>query len=324
MRNGFFALVAFTSLWLASGCAGESNDKRNQRTIDPDSIVIDVEVGGVRTPDQVMLQYKKTGAGSKVLLAPNAAFLAEDFKVLENEFTVVYYDMRNRGRSQSLKSPEKLRDGVLNDVEDLETVRRHFQFPEVYLVGHGYLAGVAALYAQRYPRHTAGIIMVSPLPPDGELSSPEPDSVALAVQSALAAIERERDALGAAEYCRRWWSERKKLYVADPMAAKKIRVNICRYPNEEPGRVAAYRRDFLLPSLRAQDFSAEQLSDLTAPVLILHGRDDRLAPVAGAERWAERLPNAQLRLLEEAGHLPWVEQEGPFFGAVRDFLRSSE
>ena len=136
-------------LW---GCQGAESqeEKPLRRTIDPSQITIDVEVGGVRTPDQVLLQYKKTGSGPQVLVVPNATFLADDFKLLEQEYTVIYYDQRNRGRSQTVKDPEKLTAGIWHDVADLEAVRQHFQLDRFYLIGHGYLSVVAGLYARRH------------------------------------------------------------------------------------------------------------------------------------------------------------------------------
>ncbi|MFF0815478.1 alpha/beta hydrolase [Rhodococcus sp. NPDC003318] len=41
---------------------------------------------------------------------------------------------------------------------------------------------------------------------------------------------------------------------------------------------------------------------VTAPILIVHGVDDRLAPVDGARTWAAAVPGARLIEYEDAGH----------------------
>lgn len=46
----------------------------------------------------------------------------------------------------------------------------------------------------------------------------------------------------------------------------------------------------------------EALPQITAPTLVLHGTDDEMAPVVNAERIAERIPGAQLRLWEGTRH----------------------
>jgi 3-oxoadipate enol-lactonase len=51
-----------------------------------------------------------------------------------------------------------------------------------------------------------------------------------------------------------------------------------------------------------------RLKDIAAPTLVVHGRHDRIVPVANAEILAERIPGAQLRILDDSGHLYPTEQ----------------
>jgi pimeloyl-ACP methyl ester carboxylesterase len=51
-----------------------------------------------------------------------------------------------------------------------------------------------------------------------------------------------------------------------------------------------------------------RLDRIEVPTLIVHGRHDRLIPVANAELLAERIPSARLRILEDSGHLYPTEQ----------------
>lgn len=60
-----------------------------------------------------------------------------------------------------------------------------------------------------------------------------------------------------------------------------------------------------LALLQATDLRA-QLSALTLPVQIVHGVRDKLAPVAAARFLAQALPQAQLALIEGAGHAPFL------------------
>jgi 3-oxoadipate enol-lactonase len=65
---------------------------------------------------------------------------------------------------------------------------------------------------------------------------------------------------------------------------------------------------------RAQMFAAalhnchRRLRRIEAPALVVHGRHDRVVPVANAEILAERIPRASLRILQESGHLYSTEQ----------------
>ncbi len=57
-----------------------------------------------------------------------------------------------------------------------------------------------------------------------------------------------------------------------------------------------------------------------APALILCGAHDRLTPVKRHSFMAELMPSAELRVIEEAGHLPTLEAPDAVLAALRDWL----
>jgi pimeloyl-ACP methyl ester carboxylesterase len=75
----------------------------------------------------------------------------------------------------------------------------------------------------------------------------------------------------------------------------------------------------LTSASRSSDLS-EHLDDLTLPVLVITGDDDRIVPTEQSIRLAEELPNAQLVVLEACGHIPQEECPGPWLDAVELFL----
>jgi len=54
--------------------------------------------------------------------------------------------------------------------------------------------------------------------------------------------------------------------------------------------------------------AGEQLATLTAPALVLWGAADPYIPVRFAHEYASTLPNAELEILEDAGHWPWLDR----------------
>jgi pimeloyl-ACP methyl ester carboxylesterase len=64
----------------------------------------------------------------------------------------------------------------------------------------------------------------------------------------------------------------------------------------------------------------ERLHRIGAPTLILWGAQDRMLPIGYAHRWAELLPKAELEIVEDAGHLPLVEQPEAALRVLRRFL----
>ncbi|NWG32820.1 MAG: alpha/beta hydrolase [Chloroflexi bacterium] len=66
---------------------------------------------------------------------------------------------------------------------------------------------------------------------------------------------------------------------------------------------------------------AERLGELTLPTLVITGDDDRIVPTEQSVRLAEELPNAQLVVIPQCGHLPHEERPAEFMQAVTEFLQ---
>jgi pimeloyl-ACP methyl ester carboxylesterase len=64
----------------------------------------------------------------------------------------------------------------------------------------------------------------------------------------------------------------------------------------------------------------EQLDRLQLPVLVLTGDDDRIVPTEQSVRLASELPDAELVVFPQCGHVPQEECPGVFLQAVEDFL----
>jgi pimeloyl-ACP methyl ester carboxylesterase len=58
---------------------------------------------------------------------------------------------------------------------------------------------------------------------------------------------------------------------------------------------------------------------IRARTLLVHGGSDMI-PVAQAERTAATIPGAALRVIPDAGHMPFWEQPEQFFATVEAFL----
>ncbi|MBB3082424.1 alpha/beta fold hydrolase [Geodermatophilus sabuli] len=59
---------------------------------------------------------------------------------------------------------------------------------------------------------------------------------------------------------------------------------------------------------------------IDAPTLVVHGTSDGLLPVSYADEFVRLVPNAELALIDAAGHYPMVEQEDEFVSVVGKFL----
>jgi pimeloyl-ACP methyl ester carboxylesterase len=65
----------------------------------------------------------------------------------------------------------------------------------------------------------------------------------------------------------------------------------------------------------------EHLPKLQLPTLLLWGQEDELVPVSMGEEFAAGLPQAQLVVFDQCGHVPQIEKAARFNQVVGDFLR---
>jgi 2-hydroxymuconate-semialdehyde hydrolase len=90
-----------------------------------------------------------------------------------------------------------------------------------------------------------------------------------------------------------------------------------------PGVQEAYARMFPAPRQRWVDALAHADSDISAisaPTLIFHGREDRVIPLATSLRLFELIRDAQLHVFGNCGHWTQIERAAEFNRLLRDFL----
>jgi len=90
-----------------------------------------------------------------------------------------------------------------------------------------------------------------------------------------------------------------------------------------PGVQEAYARMFPAPRQRWVDALAHADSDISAisaPTLIFHGREDRVIPLATSLRLFGLIRDAQLHVFGNCGHWTQIEHAAEFNRLLRDFL----
>ncbi|HYU42222.1 MAG TPA: alpha/beta hydrolase [Vicinamibacteria bacterium] len=280
--------------------------------------------GYVTTDDGLRLWFQTVGSGPQVVVLPNGFHLLADFSCLAPGRTLVFYDVRNRGRSDTVTYPALLERGIHNDVDDLDALRRHFGLDRLTLIGHSYMGLMVILYAMKYPAHVDRIVQIGAMGPHYDKPYPaditNTDPVLRDVFANLGEIEKERASYKPEEFCRKFWSVLRVIYVTDPRDADKIHWDRCDLPNER--NFMPYWTGAILPSIQSLTLTAEDFAKVEAPVLTVHGTKDRSAPYGGGRAWASLLRNARLLSLEGAGHAPWIEEGPAVFVGIETILRS--
>ena len=83
-------------------------------------------------------------------------YLSPIADMISNLCQVVRYDQRGSGRSQPVGPYD-----VSTFVDDLEGLRRHFNFERWVVGGHSWGAGLALAYAVRFPTRTTAVLHIA-------------------------------------------------------------------------------------------------------------------------------------------------------------------
>src|SRR5688572_6645540 len=234
---------------------------------------------------------------------------------LGERYDLVFYDQRGGGRS---KTSAQTQVTWQTHVEDLSAVVEEFSLDPLSIVGYSWGAMLALLYAieQRKNPHLRAperLALINPAPLTREYRRQFEEEFARRQQSAeIVNLRDELAASGLKEkdppaYRQRAFELGVAGYFSDPRKASDL----------TPFRVVARVQQSVWESLGDFDLIRE-LKGIKIPSIIIHGRDDPIPLASSVE--AARALGTNLVVLDECGHVPYVEQPQRLFAALDPFL----
>ncbi|HEX9484828.1 MAG TPA: alpha/beta fold hydrolase [Gemmatimonadaceae bacterium] len=247
-------------------------------------------------------------------------YLLPQMLELAREHRVVLYDQRGGGRSRHDDDRGEL--GWLDQVRDLGHVALELDVTPLTIVGYSWGGLLALLYAIEAQRGRvtpmpAGLALIDPAPAtrayrdqfEQEFSRRQTAPAVQELRAALAASGlRESDPEA---YRQRAFELSVAGYFADPRRAHDL----------TPFRVTGRVQQSIWTSLGDYDIRAA-LGDVQVPTFVAHGRQDPI-PLASSLDVASALGTSCL-VLEDCGHVPYVEHPQRLFPPLLAFLRELE
>lgn len=241
-------------------------------------------------------------------------YLLPQVAELADEFHLYMYDQRGGGRSR-VRRPVEV--GWRDHVADLEALRQEWGLESFALLGYSWGGLLALLYASEYRDRVDAMALVAPAAAWGDYHRRFRDEFERRQSSPE--VERLRQEMEASELAER-----------DPTAHRQRRfeLSVAGY-FKEPERARGLTPFRVQSQVQHHTWSSlgglgpeirRKLVSLRVPTLVLHGRHDPI-PLEWAEELVAVLPAARLLVLEDSGHVPFVEQREETFAAIRGFLR---
>lgn len=230
---------------------------------------------------------------------------------LGDTYRIISMDLPGHGLTGQVPGDDYSREGMASFLHELVTTLGVERFA---LAGNSMGGGVAALYTLEHPERVSALILVDSAGIPVERNE---EDVPLAFR--LARMPVVNELMGfilprsvVEQGVRKVFVDQSK--VTDEMVSRYFDLTL------HEGNRDATRMRFASYAARDEEAFAARLDGIETPTLILWGDKDGLIPVSAAHEFKKRIPQAELVILENVGHVPMEEVPEESAAAVRAFL----
>jgi pimeloyl-ACP methyl ester carboxylesterase len=276
------AFILLFSFTLLTACSPAKIEKRSK---------------GIVLHDNVVVHYREAGQGPVLILIHGLGSSSEawnaDLDSLAKSYRVIAIDLPGFGKSDRPKADYSVRylAGVVNEFMDSLGLTR------ATLAGNSLGGWVAALVALENPQKVSNLILVNSAGLRREGAPP--------VKLDPATRDEEKALLLTV------FSNQS--FVTDQVVDEQW---------EYSKEVRPVVQSMLASFKSSPPFLDDRLKDIKVPTLVIWGRQDKMIPLEAGKRFAKGIPGARLAVIENAGHLPQIEQPDAFNRAVKGFVKS--
>jgi len=290
----------------------------------------------------IKLYHFADGTGTNVLIVhggPGYPFAQPlpGLKPLATNYRFHYYDQRGCGKSsrpidkfassnyyENMQTLDKTL-GIGAQIANIERIRQLIGDDKIILVGHSFGGFLASLYAAEFPERVKALILIAPaevlvMPPESgglfeQVKPLLPDAMKPEYDAYLkryldyGAIFSKSDAELAAMN-----TEFARYYL---VAASRKGWNIT--VESQPADAGGWMVHAMYFSMGLKHDYRAALKSVSAPVLVIHGEND-LQPEKASRIYADAFPNAEFRVVRNAGHFVFSDQPETFARVVGEFL----
>lgn len=258
--------------------------------------------------DGAQIYYETAGSGMPFVMihagVADSRQWNNEFEHFAQTYHVIRYDLRGFGRSEPV-------EGDFSHMVDLLEVLEALEVREpIILMGCSMGGGLAMDFTLVHPSRVKALIMVGSGPSGLELDVPTPPKFSEAQKAYEAG---DLDLLAELE-TQIWFDGTGRTPEQTDQEMRRLAYEMNRKALENEARKLGKR----LPNTENSAF--DRLADLVIPVLIIVGEHDTPYILAAADYMMEKLPSARKIMIENAAHLPNMDQPHEFQQIVGSFL----
>lgn len=254
----------------------------------------------------INIYYEVHGEGEPLVMICGATvsldLYFQHIPVFSKEYQVVAYDPRGAGRSDApniLYTMEMMADDLAGLLDAIGIEQAH-----IYGASMGGM--IAQHFALRYPKRTRSLILACTSCGDPHAIPQDED-----IKAQLAHIQGTDVRENLKEAIR--LSTNNEFFNNNQSFIEEYISKITKYPATPHGATRQMQAAMVHNTY-------EQLTEIKAPTLVIHGEDDLNVPVENAQILASRIPEVELVILKNAGHLFGFEAFDESNRIILDFL----
>ncbi|HML22962.1 MAG TPA: alpha/beta fold hydrolase [Aggregatilinea sp.] len=258
------------------------------------------------TANGVELYYELHGSSPEILILNNGVIAntkswAAQVAALAPHMRVLVYDMRGQGQSQKWKpgDPDYTWE---QHADDLAALMDALDIPAAHIGGISYGGELTQVFALRYPDRCQKLIIAD------AVSHVEPMLEGIVDSWARVAAFGDHETF----YRSTWYWNYSEPFFAVRYEFLLSRIDAAR--GLDLPSVVQLCRCFLTMN------TTPRLPEITQPTCVIVGEKDILKPPHYSETIAECIPNAELHVINGAGHASFLEQPEAFNQILLDFL----
>lgn len=266
------------------------------------------EIGRRITANGIATNYLAAGSGAPLVYihgsGPGVTAYANwrlSLPVLSEHYRCFAPDMVGFGFTER---PAGISYGLDTWVDQLLGFLDALELPRVSLVGNSFGGAIALRLAVGHPERVDKLVLMGSV------------GVGFALTEALDAIWGYEPSLANMRHLLDYFAYSREL-VTDELAEVRYRASI------QPGFQESFGSMFPAPRQRWVDVMVTpdaQIGALTHPTLVVHGRDDRVIPVANSIRLNQLIDDSELHVFGRCGHWTQIERSAEFNALLVEFL----
>ncbi len=269
------------------------------------------------TVNGVRLFYQVSGRGEPIVLIPGLGLDHTYFRYaipeLERHFRVIAYDPRGVGQSD--------RPTVEYTMElwadDLRALLAHLGVDRAHVVGSSLGGCVALALLRQAPDLAKTLVLLAAFSElDRSLETNFRMRIAIVETLGMGPVIRDHVLL--------WTLSRE--FIQTPRGAEAAEALLASLSTNEPALYVEFLRSILrfgrvMPGQEREPKFTTYLPTIVTPTLVVVGDRDILTPVSFSRTIVGRMPNAELAVIPECGHITFIEKPAENTRLIADFLQ---